>query len=205
MPLALFPDGSGGVDAVGLQGQLAVFFIGHDGALYVAQAAGLEPWRGPERITDRNIAPPGANVVTAHQKSDQLNVLFSGRDGGLYVAWADDVPGQEWKGPVRITPPGVAPPGAALASVKQTGNLLDVFFVANDGALNVSWVVDTGKWQGPVAISRPGLAPAGASSAAVHHQSSDPSQLDVFVNGPERWVAWVLDTGKWNGPIALPN
>ena len=33
------------------------------------------------------------------------------------------------------------------------GNLLTALAVGNNGAIYVSWVVDTGKWQGPVQIT----------------------------------------------------
>ncbi|WP_446212409.1 hypothetical protein [Micromonospora sp. IBSANI012] len=201
IPLGVYPDGDAGTDAVGYTARLDVFFIGHDGALYVTSAIGLEAWMHPERIGDFSLAPPGANVAAARQRSNQLDVFFIGRDGGLYVAWVID--GEEaWQGPLRVSPEGVAPPGAGLIATQQAPNLLSVLFVGHDGGLHVSWVVGTGAWEGPVGISPAGIAPPGAR-LAFGKQTRE--QLDVFFigNDGKLYVSWVVGGGNWAGPVGI--
>ena len=36
---------------------------------------------------------------------------------------------------VGLTPPGTAAPGAPIATERQTGNQIDIFFVDNNGGL----------------------------------------------------------------------
>jgi hypothetical protein len=133
--------------------QLDVFFIGEDGALHVSWVIDGGIWQGPVAITPPGVAPKGGGVATAYQvDTHQLDVFFIGEDGGLYVSWVID--GGHWQGPVRISPPGVAPKGSRLATAHQTDDSqLDVFFIGNDRGLNVSWVVGGGIWQGPVNVS----------------------------------------------------
>jgi predicted Fe-Mo cluster-binding NifX family protein len=183
--------------------QLDVFFIGQDGALHVSWAIDGDIWQGPVGISPAGLAPPGASLATAHQVNNhQLDVLFIGNDGALYVLWVID--GGIWQGPVRISPPGIAPGGAGIATAHQVDeHQLDVFFIGEDGALHVSWVVDGGIWQGPVGISPPGIAPKGANVAAAHQ--TDNHQLDVFFVGNDGalYVSWVIDGSVWQGPVAI--
>ncbi|MGH8637448.1 MAG: hypothetical protein ACREUZ_09985 [Burkholderiales bacterium] len=51
---------------------------------------------------------------------------------------------------MRILPPGIAPKGAGITTAHQVDNHpLDVFFVGEDGALYVSWVINGGFWDAP--------------------------------------------------------
>jgi hypothetical protein len=43
-----------------------------------------------------------------------------------------------------------APPGARVALVKQTDDVLTAIAVDVNRRLNVAWVVGTGAWNGPV-------------------------------------------------------
>jgi hypothetical protein len=71
--------------------------------------------------------------------------------GALHVFWV--VGGGAWNGPVRISPQGFAPQGAAVTASLQFGlNQTDVFVVDHGGAVNVIWVVGGGAWDGPVPI-----------------------------------------------------
>lgn len=201
IPLAVFPSEPAGTDAVGFNARLNVFFVGHDGALYVSSVVGVGQWEQPRRISDVGLAPPGAAVVAGPQTSRQLDVFFVGRDGAVYVAWAVD-PDNHWHGPIRITPPAVAPAGAELALGYQGSNQLDVFFVGGNGALHVAWVVGTGAWAGPVGISPEGVAPPGARLVT---GKQTPDQLDVFFVGNRGAlnVSWVVGGGTWAGPIGI--
>jgi hypothetical protein len=129
-------------------------------------------------------------------------VFFIDNEGALNVAWV--VEGGNWQGPIRISAPGVAPPGARVAASAQFGlTQTDVFFVDNNGALNVAWVVEGGNWQGPVGISPGGVAPPGASVAASAQFGL--TQTDVFFidNGGALNVSWAVEGGNWQGPVGI--
>jgi hypothetical protein len=56
-----------------------------------------------------------------------------------------------WQGPVRVSMPNTAPPGAPVSLAHQNGpQQLDAVFVDVADAVNVMWVADGGVWQGPV-------------------------------------------------------
>jgi subtilase family serine protease len=101
--------------------------------------------------------------------------------------------------------PAVPTPEVVVAS-NQFGiaNQTDVFSVAGNGAVQVSWVQGGGNWNGPAAISPTGLAPAGAH-LAVSNQFGTSNQTDVFVVGSNGavQVLWVNGGGAWNGPAAI--
>ena len=144
--------------------------------------------------------PAGGHLATARQGEHQLDVFFIGNDGALYVSWVVD--GGTWRGPVRISRPGVAPAGGGIAAAAQSADQLDVFFVGRDGALYVSWVVGGGIWQGPLRLSGRGVAPPGAHVAAARQGGA---QLDVFYIGNDGKlnVHWVAGLGRWQGPVSL--
>jgi hypothetical protein len=99
-------------------------------------------------------------VATGRQTENQLDAFAVDTNGVLNVFWA--VGSQPWntqqgQPPVFIGQPGYFPAGAAVAAEKQGNplvvNQLDAFAVDTIGALNVSWVVNTGLWNGPDRIS----------------------------------------------------
>ena len=183
--------------------QTDVFFVDNEGALNVSWVVEAGAWQGPIRISPTGIAPPGAAVAASAQFGlTQTDVFFVDNEGALNVAWV--VEAGAWQGPIRISPTGIAPPGAPLAASAQFGlKQTDVFFVDNDGALNVAWVVEAGAWQGPIRISAPGVAPRGATVAASAQFGLE--QTDVFFvdNGGALNVAWVVGAGAWQGPIVI--
>jgi len=199
--------------------QLDVFNVGRDGAVYVTWQVGSGEWSDgkfghpyPARIT-QSITHPGAFVAAAPQTSNQLDAFVAGNDGALYVTWVvgtgiwTDGIGNHGS-PVRITPPGVVPAGACLATAHQTPDQLDVFYVGNDGAVYVTWVVGVGHWSDgtpgnpfPARITPANFAVPG-TCVATGHQTAD--QLDVFVvnqNDRAVWVTWVIGTGLWTDGI----
>jgi hypothetical protein len=190
----------------GLGDQTDVFFIDHNGALNVSWVDGGGNWQGPVGISAGGVAPPGGCVAASAQfgLDGQTDVFFIDQRGALNVAWV--VNAGRWNGPVGISPPGLAPPGGCVAASAQFGldGQTDVFVIDNNGALNVSWVVNAGQWNGPAAISPPGVAPAGSSVAASAQFGLD-GQTDVFLidhNGALN-VSWVVNAGQWNGPAAV--
>lgn len=183
------------------QNQLDVFFIDENQRLCVSWVMGGGIWQGPVRISPTGIAPKGACLATAHQIDDnQLDVFFIGEDGGLYVSWV--IGGGVWQGPVRISPTGIAPSGACIATAHQVdNNQLDIFFIGEDEGLYVSWAIGGGIWQGPMAISPAGIAPKKAGIATAHQV--DDHQLDVFFIGKDNGlnVSWVTGGGIWENPV----
>ncbi|MFQ4144558.1 hypothetical protein [Chlorogloeopsis sp. ULAP02] len=95
-----------------------------------------------------------------------------------------------------------APPGARIAVVKQTNNILTALTVGNDGALSVSWVVGTEEWNGPVPISPAGFAPSGAG-IAMAKQTNDILTTLTVANNRALSVSWVVGIGNWNSPIQI--
>src|SRR5207302_683601 len=109
-------------------------------------------------------------------------------------------------GPLAISRPGLARPGARLAVSPQFGvpNQTDVFVVGDNEAIQVLWVQGAGPWHGPLAISPAGLAPPGAGVAA-SPQFGVANQTDVFAvadNGSTA-VMWVHGAGTWSGPSVI--
>jgi len=183
--------------------QVTCVFVGNDGGVYVMWTVAPAAWADPVRLTAPNMAPPGAPVALHHQIGpNQLDAVVVDNNGVVNVMWVVGI--GAWQGPVGLTPPNTAPPGAAVALHHQTGpQQLDAMFVGTNGAINVMWVVDAGAWQGPVGLTPPNTAPPGAT-VALHHQIG-PQQLDaVFVgsNGAIN-VMWVVDAGAWQGPVGL--
>lgn len=126
----------------------------------------------------------------ANTEHDGRTFIFFGDvppDNSDLVAFIEDVP---------------FPPGAHLASARQSDHQLDAFFIGQDGALYVSWVIDGGTWRGPVRISPKALAPPGAWVAAATQAAL---QLDVFFIGRDGalYVAWVVGGGIWQGPLRI--
>ncbi len=133
--------------------QVDCVFIGTDGAVYVMWTVAPAAWSNPVGLTPPNTAPAGAPVALHHQGGpNQLDAVFVDGNGVVNVMWVVD--GGVWQGPVGLTPPNTAPPGAPVALHHQGGpNQLDALFVDGNGVVNVMWVVDGGVWQGPVGIS----------------------------------------------------
>jgi hypothetical protein len=151
-------------------------------------------------------APIPSAVVSSQQYGlpGQTDVFSVAPNGAVTVRWVQG--GGAWAGPLLISQPGVAPPGARLAVSNQFGipNQTDVFVVGDNGAVQVFWVQGGGLWAGPLGISRSGLAPPGAALAA-SNQFGIPNQTDVFVVDATGTadVLWVAGGGVWAGPLGI--
>jgi hypothetical protein len=217
-PSYLSPLGSPTAVATQAGNQLDVFTVGRDGAAYVTWQVGSGQWSDgmnghpyPARITP-SITKPGAFIAAANQGGpNQLDAFVVGKDGAVYVTWVvgtgiwTDGVGNHGS-PVRITPAAATRVGGCLATAAQTPNQLDVFYVGNDGAVYVTWVVGLGgHWSDgtpgnppPARITGPNFAMPGACVTA-NHQA--PNQLDAFVvNREDRaiYVTWVVGSGHWS-------
>jgi outer membrane protein assembly factor BamB len=152
-----------------------------------------------------NTDSPGSSVASSNQFGlpNQTDAFRVGDDGSIQVNWVGA--GGPWGGPLQIAPPGTAPANAHLAASNQFGLAqTDLFFVGNDGSLQVVWVSGGGTWAGPLKISPAGTAPAGAHVAA-SNQFGLPNQTDVFTVGSDgaTRVSWVGSSGIWGGPRAI--
>jgi hypothetical protein len=189
----------------GIPNQTDVFVVGANGAIDVFWVEGAGTWHGPRPITGTGTSTPGAGLAASNQIGipNQTDVWVVDNNKAINVSWVQGA--GTWQGPLRITQPDFAPAGAPLATSPQFGapNQTDVFVLANNGAIWVSWVQGRGSWQGPLAIS-PGNSTPGAGLTA-SAQFGVPNQTDVFVveNDDAIHVSWVQGGGSWQGPLRI--
>lgn len=185
--------------------QTDVFSVNENGQLTVNWVVDAGPWTGPVTIGSQNFAPVGCPLTACRQFGlSQTDVFVVGNNGQLSVFWVDNA--GAWGGPVAISSPGIAPPGAHIAVSQQFGasNQTDAFLIDNNGQLNVFYVNSAGSWQGPVKIGSAGLANPGAPLAA-SQQFGISNQTDVFVvdKHGQLQVFYVNGIGPWGGPVAI--
>ncbi len=190
--------------ATGRQGQdqSDAFFVGANGAVYVAWVIGGGIWTAPFQIANAGIAPPGAALAVANQSANQLDVFFIGVNGALHVIWVVDR--GIWQGPHQIGPERAGRPGGKLIAINQRGDQLDVLFIGQNRRLQVAWVSSLGTWQGPISIGDPAIPyPAPGSGVAACRQGAD--QLDAFLVGEDGgfYVAWSTAGQPWAGPLRV--
>jgi hypothetical protein len=153
-------------------------------------------------------SPPTSTtpVVSSNQFGipNQTDVFEVAPNGAVEVFWVDGA--GTWNGPLAISSPGLASPGAHLAASNQFGvsNQTDVLVVDHTGTVQVLWVDGVGAWHGPLAVSRSGFAPAGAHLAA-SNQFGISNQTDVFVSDSSGTlkVVWVNGVSTWHGPLQI--
>ena len=194
--------------------------MANDGAAHVTWVVGSGRWTdgspgitGPAAITPADLAPPGASIAVAKQSANQLDAFFVGNDGAVHVTWV--IGGGRWtdgaagnQGPVPITPAGLAPKGACVTAAAQNGQQLDVFVVANDGAIYVTWVVGGGHWTdgtpgnpSPARVTPQGQAKPGSCVAVL---KPDPQHMNAFVTGIDGtlWLTFEANDGFWSDGVA---
>ena len=194
--------------------ELDVFYVGNDGAIWVTWERDDSTWRDgnngndPLRISPSGLAPAGAHLAAAQQRQGLFDVFVVGNDGAIWLTWSDaDSALGNWRDggsspPVRVTPPGLAPPGAPLVAAKQHDDQLNVFVVGYDGAVWVSWERADSAWRDgynarvPLRVTPQQFAPPGAHLAA-GQQSAD--QLDVFLVGFDGaiYITWETGDSVW--------
>lgn len=183
--------------------QLEVFTIGMNGGLTVTYKAHNGPWVGPSYITPPNFAQPGAHVTAVFQPlNNQLEVFAIDATGTVKLAWKEQ--NGHWRGPVALSPPGIAPPGAPIAAVWQPLNeQLEVFFVDRAGALRGVWKQRNGHWAPPFHLTAPGFTNPRAKIAAIWQPLNE--QLEVFAVDRAGGinVIWKEHNGRWKRPYVI--
>ena len=144
--------------------------------------------------------PPGANVVAFNQSSATAAAAFVAQDGSVQLTL--DSGGNSFLGKAYLSRPGFAPRGAPLAVGVQNGTQIDIFVVANDGAIDAMYHTSTG-WNGPVPLTATNFVSPGTALATAPHPGAN--QLDLFYvnNNGAVSALWSIALGVWNGPVAL--
>jgi hypothetical protein len=179
--------------------QVTAMTVDANGNLLAYWEANDLPWL-PTQVRALNASgprfPPGAPVTLAFQtettSTRQLDAFVVGADGAVYVLWETN--DSTWFGPQAITPTGLAPPGAKVATIKQAADQLDAFVVGTDGKMHVLWesTATNSIWQngvlpGATTFAHGGprndcsLAPCASPATGMQHSSSagDPEQIDL--------------------------
>jgi len=183
--------------------QTDVFLFDKNGQLNVFWIEAALGWNGPSTIGKTGAANPGDHLAACAQLGgNQTDVFFIDRNGQMNVAWVDGE--GAWSGPETLGPSGLAPAGAPVAAIQQSGTQrTSVFVVDKNGQLNAFWVDGFGSWSGPNKLGPAGLTVAGAHLTA--YQQFGGTQTDVFLfdsNGQLN-VFWQDGTGNWQGPEKL--
>ncbi len=130
----------------GVPGQTDVFGVTASGAVTVTWGAAGGVW-ATARLTAPGSAPPGAAIATSPQYGvpGQTDAFVTASNGAIDLLSAT---AQGTWHTTPITPPGSAPPGAAIATSPQYGvpGQTDVFVKDTHGALNLYWATGRGTW-----------------------------------------------------------
>src|SRR5262249_27781066 len=123
--------------------------------------------------------------------------------GAVQVVWK--AKGVDWQKPGAITDSNFAPTGAPLTAVYYpNGEQIELFAVANDGALEVLWLGgdDDARWQSGK-MTGPDFFSARTPLSAVYQPRND--QLEVFGVGKDGtvWDFWKAKGINWQPPIKL--
>ena len=148
---------------------------------------------------------PATGMATASYiagESQQLETLFVNPAGALGLVWK--VNNSLWKGPVSLSKPGFLPQGARISVVNYPlNNQLEAFYVANDGAVYVTYKANNSAWSEPYRLTPPNATRPGGQVSTVYYPLNN--QLEVFYFGTDGALTavWKTQTGQWNAPIKL--
>jgi hypothetical protein len=186
-----------------LNEQLEVFTVGNNGALTVTWKAHNGAWFPPHYISPPNFAPPGANVTAVFQPvNNQLEVFAIDATGTVQLSWKAQ--NGNWLGPIALSPPGSAPPGAPISAVWQPLNeQLEVFWIDATGAMRGVWKQHNGHWNPPFALTAAGFANPRAHIAAVWQPLNE--HLEVFTTDRDGTIkgVWKMHNGHWQPSFVL--
>jgi hypothetical protein len=182
----------------GVAGQTDVFVTGANGAVDLLSSSGQGIWHSMP-VSAPGLAPRGAAIATSPQYgvADQTDVFVTGSNGAVNLLWAS---GEGTWHSMPVSAPGLARPGAAVATSPQYGlaGQTDVLVTGANGAVDLLWAGGEGAWRSRV-LSAPGLAPRGAA-IATSPQYGVADQTDVFVTGSNGAVnlLWASGQGTWH-------
>jgi hypothetical protein len=189
----------------GVADQTDAFVVGRNGAVDLLWDNGAGGWHSAP-VSAPRFAPPGAAVATSAQYgvADQTDAFVVGRNGAVSVLWARG-DGRWHRAPVSA--PGLAAPGAAVATSAQYGvaGQTDAFVVGADGAVSLLWARGDGGWHS-APVSAPGLALPGTAVAA-SPQYGLANRTDAFVAGADGAVSLLSagSEGTWrSAPVSAP-
>ena len=200
--------------------QLDVFVVNkNNGAVYVTSVVGVGSWTdggpgkpSPAAITPTGFASPNASIAAASQSPTQLDVFVPGLDGAVHVTsvvgtgqWTSGAPGAG--SPSAITPPNSTLPTGGVSAANQTPNQLDVFYVAANGSVMVTSVVNEGRWTDGVNGDPPPIAVSTAFTqpgASLISTAARAGQLQVFAIGRNGgpYMTAELENGPWMDGLA---
>jgi hypothetical protein len=189
-----------------------IFAVDAGGTLQVVRHLQQAPiWDGPRPLSGPGFAQPGAPVAAIWQPlNDQVEAYVMGTNGAVMGVWnANNGP---WNPPFSLSGAGFAPNNATLAPVWEPNNeLLGIFVLDRNGALNFILKTHDGAWDAPKSITGAGYAAPGGPLAAVWEATSDPLQgsIDIFTvdqNGIGKVISRKYDQFKFvlgNWPAAI--
>ena len=181
------------------------FWVGTDGSLNTSwwtRAGGWSPTR--LRIGDHSVPVSTTGGIAAlGRQPGVLDVFFVGQDGRLYTTWWTEQAG--WSstnallgGPLQVDPTG------GVAAVNRRRDILDVFFVRQDGRLYTTWWTEQTGWATvsiPIGGTPVPVNPVSGSAAVARA----PGNLDVVYVGGDMAlyaVSWSETTG-WLSPVQI--
>jgi hypothetical protein len=185
---------------------LDVFAVADDGSVITAwyDSANGGKWSNYSSITPPGVAKPGGGLAAISRGLPNLDVFFVGTDGSVETAWYDWTVDNTWHfdSNVKVMPANQYPFGAPIAAVSRDDQLMDVFAVDKNGAVNTAWFnlwVTQKRWnpQFPVMPAGSALPNTSITAAALndHH-------LDVWVLSPNQtikatWWDQLADNNSW--------
>ncbi len=180
-----------------LNHQLEIARVRPDGSVGLYWKAQNGEWQPPVTLAGPGFsAGEGGTSTVYYPPNEQFETFVVDQAGAVNVIWKAG--NGVWMGPVGISTPGLAPPGAAVAAVYYPVNQqLEVFVVGNDGRVWVLWKAQNGVFnQAP--ISPPGWwAKPGSNLTATYYPLQN--QLEVFTVGGDNkiYTLWKVNNSAW--------
>jgi hypothetical protein len=150
------------------------------------------------------VFPPGGPMAAVYQPAArQIDVFAVDTTGTLEDVRRISLGNGPavWQPPVALTGPAFAPPGAPLAAIFQPLNeQVEVYVVANGGALEGVWNEHNGAWKPAFNLTGDGFAPRYAELSAVWEPADE--LLEVFVVDKQGSIkgVWKLHDREWQSP-----
>ena len=163
-------------------GQIDVFWIGADQAIWWMTRPSNREWSTPQQITPPAVADMSSRIRAVSRNFDHLDVFWANADGILFSTWMDNyADGGAWTNHLfQIAPTGSVKSPWSVFALAPGPNLLNVYWIRSDDTIWLTeWRPDANgrdsKWQASKSL---------ASSA--HHDTAivgfcqDFQTFDVF-------------------------